>query len=85
MIYNYEISITVECELLGQVATILRTSSTNSQKYCAEKMKVIERMKLETIYFLKPPFFRSSKRARVVTRSERVYDSIQPLAVNSLL
>jgi hypothetical protein len=56
MIYNYEISITVECELLGQVATILITSSTNSQKYCAEKRKVIERMKLETIYFLKPPF-----------------------------
>jgi len=56
MMYNYEISITVDCELLGQVATILRTSSTNSQKYCAEKRKVIERMKLETIYFLKPPF-----------------------------
>jgi hypothetical protein len=55
MIYNYEISITVECERLGQVATILRTS-TNSQKYCAEKRKVIERMKLETIYFLKPLF-----------------------------
>jgi len=56
MMYNYEISITVDCELLGQVATILRTSPTNSQKYCAEKRKVIERMKLETIYFLKPPF-----------------------------
>ena len=56
MIYNYEISITVEsAKSFGQVATKLRTS-TNSQKYCAEKRKVIERMKLETMHFLKPPF-----------------------------
>jgi hypothetical protein len=54
MIYNYEIPIIVDCKHSRQAATIL-TTSTKCKEYYAEKRKVIERMKLETIYC---PFFR---------------------------
>jgi hypothetical protein len=80
MIYNYEIPIIVGCKHSRQVATIL-TTSTKCQEYYAEKRKVIERMKLETIYFLKAPFLGSQNEC-TWSLSEGVYDSIKSL-VNS--